>query len=120
MGGYRRGLYLADQFNSDQTSEDPGMGEALAGAAVGSVVGAALCAHIAGCPGVKTYVFSRTMRESPDPNVAIIASDAADFVRGLKSQKGKGTCVMGGGELARSLFEAHLIDEVGPSRALGV
>lgn len=64
-------------------------------------------------PGVKNYVFSRKMRESPDANVEIVAKDAGEFVRELKKQKGEGICVMGGGELARSLFEADLIDEVG-------
>lgn len=33
-------------------------------------------------------------------------------MRTLKSQPGKGICVMGG-ELAHSLFEADLIDEIG-------
>src|SRR5262249_2313984 len=50
-------------------------------------------------PGVKNYVFSRTMRESPDEKVEIISEDAAGFVRKLKRRKGKGICVMGGGEL---------------------
>lgn len=64
-------------------------------------------------PGVKNYVFSRTIKVSPDPNVEIIAEDAAEFVGKLKQQEGEGICVMGGGELARSLFEADLIDEIG-------
>jgi dihydrofolate reductase len=63
-------------------------------------------------PGVKTYVFSRTI-PSPDEETTIISEDAAEFVRDLKSQPGKDICVMGGGELARSLFEADLIDEIG-------
>ncbi len=33
-------------------------------------------------------------------------------VKKLKNQKGKGIVVFGGGELAKSLFEADLIDEV--------
>jgi dihydrofolate reductase len=64
-------------------------------------------------PGVKNYVFSRTLKESPDPQVEIVAEDAAAFVRKLKRKKGKGICVMGGGELAKSLFEANVIDEIG-------
>ena len=43
----------------------------------------------------------------------MIRTDAAEFVRELKRQAGRDICVMGGGELARSLFEAGLIDEIG-------
>jgi dihydrofolate reductase len=64
-------------------------------------------------PGVKNYVFSRKLKKSPDQRVEIISQGAAGFVRKLKKQKGKGICVMGGGELARSLFEADVIDEIG-------
>ena len=64
-------------------------------------------------PNVKNYVFSRTMKESPDERVKIISSDAAEFVLELKNQEGKGICVAGGGELAKSLFAADLIDEIG-------
>jgi len=63
--------------------------------------------------GVKTYVFSRTLPEGPDGGATIVREDAADFVRRLKAQDGKGICVMGGGDLARSLFEAGLIDRLG-------
>ena len=64
-------------------------------------------------PGIQSYVFSRTLKPSSDPNANIIADDAAEFVRKLKKQKGKDICVMGGGLLAKSLFEAKLIDEIG-------
>jgi dihydrofolate reductase len=66
-----------------------------------------------GYPGVKSYVFSRTLKEGSDRSVNIISTDAAEFTRQLKKQKGKDICLMGGGELARSLFEAGLIDEIG-------
>ena len=46
-------------------------------------------------------------------DVTLVTTDAAEFVRNLKQQPGKGICLMGGGEFARSLFEADLVDEVG-------
>jgi dihydrofolate reductase len=64
-------------------------------------------------PGVKTYVFSRTLKEGSADGVTILAVDAVAFVRELKQQDGKDICLMGGGELAKSLFEAGLIDEIG-------
>lgn len=64
-------------------------------------------------PGVKNYVCSRTMAEAPDPAVEIVRGDAVEFVRALKAGDGSGICVMGGGELARSLLEEDLVDEVG-------
>jgi dihydrofolate reductase len=66
--------------------------------------------------GVKSYVFSRTMKKSDSKaggNLEIISENAAEFVRKLKSEEGKDICVMGGGLLAKSLFEADLIDEIG-------
>jgi dihydrofolate reductase len=75
-------------------------------------------------PGAKNYVFSRSKKKRealkkklaakkrPDRNVEIVAEDAAKFVSKLKRRKGKGIVVFGGGELAKSLFEADLIDEV--------
>jgi dihydrofolate reductase len=64
-------------------------------------------------PGVKNYVFSRTMKKSPNKKVEIISEDAAKFIGRLKKQEGQDICVMGGGLLAKSLFEADLIDEIG-------
>jgi dihydrofolate reductase len=66
-----------------------------------------------GYPGVKTYVFSRTLAEGEHEGVTIIRREASEFVRDLKGQDGRDICLMGGGELARSLFEAGLIDEIG-------
>jgi dihydrofolate reductase len=66
-----------------------------------------------GYAGVKTYVFSRTLTQDPGGGVTLVRGDAAGFVRKLKKQAGKEICLMGGGELARSLFEADLIDEIG-------
>jgi dihydrofolate reductase len=62
---------------------------------------------------IKSYVFSRTLKEISDGNTILISGDASAFVRDLKKQDGKDICLMGGGDLAKSLFEAGLIDEIG-------
>ena len=66
-----------------------------------------------GYPGVKNYVLSRTLQAGPRKGLEIVGADAAEFEAGLKRQPGKGICIMGGGEVARALFDAGLIDEVG-------
>ena len=73
-------------------------------------------------PGGVNYVFSHSkakraaltkkLARKPDRNVEIVTEDAAAFVRKLKRRKGRGIVVFGGGELAKSLFEANLIDEI--------
>lgn len=67
----------------------------------------------AGYPGIKTYVFSRTIKKKSSKKLTFVSEDAASFVRRLKEEDGKDICLMGGGVLAKSLFEAGLIDEVG-------
>ena len=62
---------------------------------------------------IKTYLFSRTLKTGEQDGVEIIAADPGKFVGKLKKQKGKDICIMGGGDLARSLFEAGVIDEIG-------
>ena len=61
--------------------------------------------------GIKTYVFSRTLKEAD--GAEIVSDDAVEFVRDLKNQDGKDICLMGGGDLAKTFFEAGLIDEIG-------
>lgn len=63
-------------------------------------------------PRVKSYVLSRTLT-SLDDRAVELSSDAFALVRKLKPQRGKEICVMGGGELATSLLQAGLIDEIG-------
>ena len=64
-------------------------------------------------PGITTYVFSRTLESVSGVGVHLVSGDAGEFVRELKQRPGKGICMMGGGELAQSLFAANVIDEVG-------
>jgi dihydrofolate reductase len=63
-------------------------------------------------PGVKTFVFSRTLRIDPPAGVEIVPEDAGKFVARLKGRPGKGICVFGGGELASSLLRAGAVDEL--------
>jgi dihydrofolate reductase len=63
--------------------------------------------------GFKSYVFSRTLKRRKHGALEIVAADAVEFVRELKRGPGKDICMMGGGDLARSLFDAGLIDEIG-------
>jgi dihydrofolate reductase len=62
---------------------------------------------------IQCYVFSRTLPAEKSPGLEIVTSDAVEFVRNLKRQPGKDICCMGGGDFAKSLFEAGLIDELG-------
>ena len=64
-------------------------------------------------PGAKNYVFSRTLEPRPGVDVEIVAEDPVAFMRALKQQPGKGICVLGGGELAHTLLQADVIDEIG-------
>ncbi|MFF4189128.1 dihydrofolate reductase family protein [Streptomyces sp. NPDC001691] len=57
-----------------------------------------------------TYVFSRSLTQSPDPAVELVASDPVATVRGLKRRDGLGIWLCGGGDLAGQLAEE--IDEL--------
>lgn len=63
--------------------------------------------------GIKSYVFSRTLQPGKREGVEIIKENAVEFVKELKSRDGKDICLMGGGDFAKTLFEANLIDEIG-------
>jgi dihydrofolate reductase len=61
---------------------------------------------------MRSYVFSRTLKESADDSFELVSEDAGRFVRSLKEQEGKDIWLMGGGELARSLFAEGVVDEI--------
>jgi len=69
--------------------------------------------EISGFMDMKTYVFSRTLKESPNAGVKIISDNAGEFVRNLKNESGKDIWLMGGGILAASLLRERLVDEIG-------
>ena len=62
---------------------------------------------------IETYVFSRTLEAGEEDGAIIRNDDPGEFVRELKQGEGKDIYIMGGGELAKYLFEAGVIDEIG-------
>lgn len=62
--------------------------------------------------GMRTFVFSRTLRPEDHPDVTVVAEDAAGAVAGLKAEEGNEIWLMGGGVLAASLLDAGLVDAV--------
>jgi dihydrofolate reductase len=62
--------------------------------------------------GMKTFVFSRTLRPSDYPDVTIVSERPAETLEALKAMPGKDIWLFGGGELFRSLADAGLVDTV--------
>ena len=63
-------------------------------------------------PGIKTYVFSRTLRQEDYPDTTIVSEDADKFVAELRMQPGKDIWLFGGGSLFGSFLKAKLVDTV--------
>lgn len=63
-------------------------------------------------PGLKIFVFSRTMRAANFPGVQVVAESVEKRVKALRGEEGKDIWVFGGGELFRGLLEARLVDTV--------
>lgn len=63
-------------------------------------------------PTLSQFVFSRTLRESPDENVTLITKNAIQTVKSLKQKSGKAIWLCGGSDLASTFLEANLIDKL--------
>jgi dihydrofolate reductase len=63
-------------------------------------------------PGLKNYVFSRTLRQVDHPDVTIVTTDPTPFVKKLKEEEGGGIWLLGGGVIFRYLLAARLVDEI--------
>jgi dihydrofolate reductase len=64
-----------------------------------------------GMPGMKSYVFSTTLKPADCPG-ATLSDDPRATLEALKQEKGKAIWLFGGGGLFRSLLELGLVDEV--------
>jgi len=65
-----------------------------------------------GIPGMMTFVFSRTLRQSDYPKVTVVGDKAEETVAALRAVPGKDIWLFGGGLLFRSLLDAGLVDTV--------
>ena len=68
-----------------------------------------------GSQEMKTFVFSRTLRQADHPNVTIVSDDVEQTLDELRAQRGKDIWLFGGGELFRSLLELGYVDTVEPA-----
>jgi dihydrofolate reductase len=64
-----------------------------------------------GMPGLKAYVFSRTLRQEDCPGVTVSA-DPQETLSVLRQTSGKDIWLFGGGSLFRSLLGLGLVDTV--------
>ncbi len=71
-------------------------------------------AHAGGAEtsGMKTLVFSRTLRQQDYPGVTIVSENVQEIVAGLSAEPGKDIWLFGGGSLFHSLLHARLVDTV--------
>ena len=61
---------------------------------------------------MKTFVVSRTLRQTDHPEVTILAELSRDSVETLRAQSGKDIWLMGGGELFRFLPKMDAVDTI--------
>jgi len=64
-----------------------------------------------GMPGVKSYVFSRALKQA-DARGVTVSNDPSQTVSALKAQPGKDIWLFEGGLLFRSLLELRLVDTI--------
>jgi len=62
--------------------------------------------------GVRTFVFSRTLRQCDYSNVTIVGDNWKEVIQSLRKESGKDIWLFGGGSLFRSLAQEGLVDTV--------
>src|SRR3974390_698416 len=64
-------------------------------------------------PGMKHYIFSRTLDSTPYKEVEIVRGDAAGWLTRVRAHYGKHIWLVGGGSLVQEFLEHKLINEIG-------
>ena len=62
--------------------------------------------------GVRTFVFSRTLRQCDYSNVTIVGDNWKEVIQSLRKESGKDIWLFSGGSLFRSLAQEGLVDTV--------
>jgi len=63
-------------------------------------------------PGMRTVVFSRTLRQGNHPEVTVVKDREGEMLASLRAQPGKDIWLFGGASLFRSLLGAGMVDTV--------
>src|ERR1051325_869581 len=69
-------------------------------------------ADMTSMPGIKVFVFSRTLQQKKHPEVTVVAAKAKEVVAQLRQKPGKDIWLFGGAELFSSLAGEGLVDTV--------
>ena len=64
-------------------------------------------------PGMKHYVFSRTLDSTPYKEVEIVRGDVAGWLKRVRAHYGKHLWLVGGGSLVQEFLQHKLINEIG-------
>jgi dihydrofolate reductase len=64
-------------------------------------------------PGIKHYVFSRSLQSTPYEHVELVPGDTRGWAERVRSQPGKDIWLVGGGELVRDFLQQRLVNEIG-------
>ena len=63
-------------------------------------------------PGMKTIVFSKTLRQQDHPEVTIFPGAVNETVASLRTKPGKDILLFGGAALFKSFLDANLVDQI--------
>jgi dihydrofolate reductase len=64
-------------------------------------------------PGMKHYVFSRTLESTPYKQVEIVRGDAPRWASRVRAHYGKHIWLVGGGSLVQEFLQHKLVNEIG-------